>query len=425
MTIVSGDRNRGSQLLAKFEEQIPYGNYTEDSRTEIEAAVHLIKVFLTFNDLEVMLHHTRSVLELLKGRASLISSYQGPFSFGSPHLTYIYYKEAGAFKKTAEMDVELYSMVSGGAGLGSKTLCAAEYALETGTLDNVEVNALKTIYKAKTKNQTSMIVCASLTLARLYICQNRYSEAMLLLYGLNAEVSSNIESILMNTYELCLGYIYSCTGEYDKIPGWIKEGNMTINSLMLQGAVFSYVVYGKALILSGNWAKAEALCESFIPYFGIFSNQLGYIHNYIHLSVASYKRGSIEKAKFWLKKALEIGQKDNIVMPFGENGGNLFPVLNYFIEDEGINTGYIKKIADLCTEYSKVISAPNFCGSILTPRETEILKLYYRGMSRNEIAESLFISSATVRTHTQNIYEKLGVNKKGDALKKASELHII
>lgn len=424
MTTVSGDKKRGSQLLAKFEEEIPRENYTEESRTEIEAAVHLIKVFLTFNNLEVMLQHTQAVLRLLKGRASLISSYQGPFSFGSPHLTYIYYKEAGSFKKIAEMDVELYSAVSGGAGLGSGTLCAAEYALETGDLDEVEVNALKTIYKARTKNQTSMIVCASLTLARLYICRGRYPEALSLLDELNGEVSSNIESILMNTYDLCLGYVYSCTGEYDKIPKWIREGNMTINSLMLQGAVFSYVVYGKALMLSGNWAKAEALCESFIPYFGIFNNQLGYIHNYIHLSIAAYKRGSEEKAKSWLKKAMEIGQKDNIVMPFGENGGNLLPVLNYFSEDEGIDPVYIKKLTDLCTMYS-LISGYNSSSSILTPRETEILKLYSKGMSRIEIAGNLFISAATVRTHTQNIYEKLGVNKKGDALKKAAKLHII
>ena len=422
-TIVSGNKMHGRQLLMKFEEEIPCRSYTKESRTEIEAAVHWIKIFLAFNNLEVMLQHTNAVIDLLKGGVPLIASCQGPFSFGSPHLTYIYYKEAGSFKKTAHMNVELYSLVSGGAGLGSGTLFIAEYALETGDFNQVELNALRTVYKAKTKNQTSMIICASLTLARLYICQNRYLEALAMLNGLNREVSSNIESILMNTYDLCLGYIYSCTGEYEKIPKWIKEGNMTINSLLIQGTVFSYVVYGKALMLSGNWAKAEALCESFIPYFGIFDNQLGYIHNYIHLSIAAYKSGSMEKAKSWLLKALEIGQKDAIVMPFAENGKNLLTILSCLEED--IDKVYIKKIIDLCSMYSSIISSPNFSGSMLTSREKEILKLLSKGMSRTEIAEALFISAATVRTHTQNIYEKLGVNKKGDALKKAAELHII
>lgn len=421
-TIVSGNKKHGSLLLAKFEEEIPFRNYKKEDRTEIEATVHWIRIFLTFNNLEIMFQHTQAVIEILNGRVPLIASYQGPFSFGSPHLIYIYYKEAGTFKKISEINIELYSQVSGGAGLGSRTLFAAEYALETGDFSQVEVNALKTMYKAKTKNQTSMVICASLTLARLYICQNRYPEAMSLLNDLNEEVYSNVESILINTYEMCLGYIFSCMGEYDKIPKWIKEGNMTINSLLMQGTVFSYVVYGKALMLSGNWAKAEALCESFIPYFGIFNNQLGYIHNYIHLSITLYKRGNIEKAKFWLKKALEIGQKDDIVMPFAENGSNLLPILG-FVEDEG--NVYIKKLIDLCSMYSKLISSPNFYGGILTPRETEILKLLSKGMSRFEIAENLFISAATVRTHTQNVYIKLGVNKKGDALKKATQLHII
>lgn len=421
-TIVSGNKERGSLLLAKFEEKIPFRNYKEEDRTEIEATVHWIKIFLTFNNLEIMLEHTQAVIEILKGRVPLIASYQGPFSFGSPHLIYIYYKESGTFKKISELNIELYSQVSGGAGLGSGTLITAEYALETGDFNQVEVNALKTVYKAKTKNQTSMVICASLTLARLYILQNRYPEAMSLLNDLNEEVYSNVESILINTYELCLGYIYSCTGEYDKIPKWIKEGNMTINSLLMQGTVFSYVVYGKALILSGNWAKAEALCESFIPYFGIFNNQLGYIHNYIHLAIILHKRGNMEKSKSWLKKALEIGQKDDVVMPFAENGSNLLPIL-HLVEDE--SNDYIKKLIHLCNTYSKLISSPNFYGGILTPRETEILKLLSKGMSRFEVAENLFISAATVRTHTQNIYIKLGVNKKGDALKKANELHII
>ena len=86
---------------------------------------------------------------------------------------------------------------------------------------------------------------------------------------------------------------------------------------------------------------------------------------------------------------------------------------------------FIKKLFDLCKMYSKLISSPNFYSEILTPRETEILKLLSKGMSRFEVAENLFISAATVRTHTQNIYMKLGVNKKGDALKKATQLHII
>ncbi|MBP1925325.1 LuxR family maltose regulon positive regulatory protein [Sedimentibacter acidaminivorans] len=425
MFIITGDKKLGIELLKQFENEMPYKNYKEQEELEIRAAIHLIKVFLSFNNLELMLQHTDSVLNLLKGNASIISSHQGPFSFGSPHLTYIYYKESGSFKKIAEMPLEKYAKASGGAGLGSEALCSAEYALETGDFNQVEVNALRTIYQARPKNQTSMVVCATFTIARLYLYQNKYQEALQMLNDLNDEVSSNIESILLNTYDLCLGYIYACTGDYEKIPSWIKKGDMSMNSLLMQGAVFSYVVYGKALILSKKWSKSEALCETFNSYFSIFNNQLGFLHNYIHLSIAVFKRGNIEKSIIWLKKALFIGQADNIVMPFAENGCNLLPILKYFNKCDEIDMEYISKLTLLCTNYSDIISKPSFHNNLLTSRETEILKLIAKGMSRSEISKKLFISTATVRTHIQNIYIKLEVNKKSDALSKASQFNII
>ena len=423
--IISGDKNKGKNLLTKFENELTYKNFNENDKIEIEAAIHIIKNFLSFNNLDLMLYHIGKILDLLKGNASVIASFDGPFSFGSPHLTYIYYKEIGTYQKISGMPLENYAKVSGGGGKGSEALCRAEYALETGDFNNVEVEALKSIYQAKTKNQTSMIVCASFTLARLYIYQEKHVESLSLLTSLNDMVTDNIESILLNTYDLCIGYIYACIGEYSKIPKWIRDGDMSINSLMIQGAVFSYVVYGKALILSDNWPKAEALCETFIPYFKIFNNQLGLLHNYIHLAIASFKRNNEQKSKMWLKMSLEIGQSDNIIMPFVENGDNLIPLLICFEINDGINMSYISKLIILCTEYSSITANKKIFNNPLSSREVEALKLISLGFSRSEIAEKMIVSPGTVRTHIQNIYLKLSVNKKREAINKAKELNII
>ena len=56
---------------------------------------------------------------------------------------------------------------------------------------------------------------------------------------------------------------------------------------------------------------------------------------------------------------------------------------------------------------------------ILTDREIEILKLMVDGLDYKKIAEKLFISPHTVRTHTSKIYEKLHVNSKAEAIKMA------
>ncbi|MBO9598156.1 MAG: response regulator transcription factor [Cohnella sp.] len=58
----------------------------------------------------------------------------------------------------------------------------------------------------------------------------------------------------------------------------------------------------------------------------------------------------------------------------------------------------------------------------LTLREEEVLKALVRGMSNKEIAEELFISEMTVKTHVHRLYAKLGVKRRGQAIALAREI---
>ena len=60
-------------------------------------------------------------------------------------------------------------------------------------------------------------------------------------------------------------------------------------------------------------------------------------------------------------------------------------------------------------------------GEPLSSREREVLGLSARGTSNREIAESLFISEATVKTHLVHVYEKLGVRDRAAAVATAYE----
>jgi DNA-binding NarL/FixJ family response regulator len=55
----------------------------------------------------------------------------------------------------------------------------------------------------------------------------------------------------------------------------------------------------------------------------------------------------------------------------------------------------------------------------LTKRETEILQLISRGMTYKQIAEQLFVSDKTIKKHIENIYNKLHVNSKYEAMQLA------
>jgi RNA polymerase sigma factor (sigma-70 family) len=52
--------------------------------------------------------------------------------------------------------------------------------------------------------------------------------------------------------------------------------------------------------------------------------------------------------------------------------------------------------------------------TILTPREKEVFRLAGRGMRNSEIAEALFLSEKTIKTHLRNIYSKLKLGNKAD-----------
>ncbi len=53
----------------------------------------------------------------------------------------------------------------------------------------------------------------------------------------------------------------------------------------------------------------------------------------------------------------------------------------------------------------------------LTGRERQIMNLISKGNSNCEIAKNLFLSESTVKTHIYNIYKKLNINKRKDAIK--------
>jgi NarL family two-component system response regulator LiaR len=61
----------------------------------------------------------------------------------------------------------------------------------------------------------------------------------------------------------------------------------------------------------------------------------------------------------------------------------------------------------------------------ITPREHEILGLIAEGLSNREIGERLFVSENTVKTHSSRLFDKLGVNRRVQAVLKGRELGLI
>ncbi len=61
----------------------------------------------------------------------------------------------------------------------------------------------------------------------------------------------------------------------------------------------------------------------------------------------------------------------------------------------------------------------------LTEREREVLQLISEGFSNVEIGEKLFVSESTVKTHVSNLFVKLDVKRRTQAVTRAKELRVI
>lgn len=61
----------------------------------------------------------------------------------------------------------------------------------------------------------------------------------------------------------------------------------------------------------------------------------------------------------------------------------------------------------------------------ISKRELEVLQLMADGLSNQQIADRLFVSLNTIKTHNANLFAKLDVNKRTQAIKSAKQLRLI
>lgn len=90
----------------------------------------------------------------------------------------------------------------------------------------------------------------------------------------------------------------------------------------------------------------------------------------------------------------------------------------------GSKLGNKKTIEAATPEISPTIINQNI-ETDLSSRELEVLLNISHGLSNKEIAEKLYISLNTIKTHTANIYSKLGVKSRTQAISKAKTLNLI
>lgn len=422
-------RQKSARLLKEMEDYFLNTEMDEDSRNFILGEIYIIWPFVVFNDFEKMVMYNKIAEKYLNGNCSCIVTRNKEATFGSPHFLYIYYREQGKLKETTKLITEnffRFPLVSDGCGTGCDSLAQAEYNLETGDFENVELHAYKAIYKAASANQLGAVICAEFAMMRYLNYSGNFSESIKMFNALRHDVEKDNNPVLCTAFDMCNAYISCCMQDVSGLPKWLREGNFESGSFMYEGVAFNYVVYEKCLLLLREYTKLSAVCELFPNYNFQYKNQLGVLHNCIHDAIAKYYLNDVQAAEAKLAEALEMGKADHIVLPFAENAPYILNMLSSikkkgtFEDDE-----YLSKIIEHSKRFKQSLREHELSREILTPREKEIITLLAQGVKYSDIAEKLFVSITTVRFHIRNIYDKFEVNNKVLMLRKARELGLI
>jgi len=147
-------------------------------------------------------------------------------------------------------------------------------------------------------------------------------------------------------------------------------------------------------------------------------------------SLAHHAQGDQPRALGSLERALTLAEPEGYVRSFVDEG----EAMRLLIEKQARNrehplNDYVDK---LLVAFTHPLTAPKSVSihqksdmiEPLSERELEVLKLLRSELSGPEIAGQLIVSLNTLRTHTKNIYNKLGVNSRRAAVCRAEELDL-
>ncbi|HVO68844.1 MAG TPA: LuxR C-terminal-related transcriptional regulator [Aggregatilineaceae bacterium] len=141
-------------------------------------------------------------------------------------------------------------------------------------------------------------------------------------------------------------------------------------------------------------------------------------------ALAHEAQNDIPHALVSLEQALTLAQPEGYVRRFVDEGQSMMALLQE-ADRRRIAPNYVSALLAAFAQPGNMIPATQPLIEPLSERELEILRLLGTELSGPEIADQLMISLSTVRTHTQNIYAKLGANNRRTAIRHAEELGLL
>jgi LuxR family maltose regulon positive regulatory protein len=300
-----------------------------ERRNRLLGEFELLLSFAEFNDIKKMSMHHKKAWQLLNQPTSIYDT-GTDWTFGSPSVLNLYYRESGRLEEHVRGLKEAmphYNHLTNGHGSG------AEYAMETesyfnqGDFENAEITVQKALLKAQSGMDENIVYSAQYFQILIAFMKGDLSSVKNRMNKMHEDMISRKEYYFIHAVELCEGCIYAYLDQKDKIPEKLMEFDLRNPRLRFPAYSFFNVMYGRILLISGEYLKLIGSAVHFISISSVFSNLLGYIYTYIYLAAAYRKIFREDEALSNLKKALEIAMPDKQYMLFVENCDYIEPLL--------------------------------------------------------------------------------------------------
>jgi LuxR family maltose regulon positive regulatory protein len=237
-----------------------------------------------------------------------------------------------------------------------------------------------------------------------------------------------IAPFLASTYIGWKIYLLIEKHEINKAADFAKEVGLEQHLKLSFETLYSYIHFARLLLHQNENIRAEELMSEIY----VIAKKANGIERLIDLKLAYalmyISKNEHEKALTEYIEALEMAADENLIIQFLFDLDQMGVLLNdvYMRQARGktsIPDSFMQKFRQAVD--SKIRQSKGSRDLGFSAREIETLKFMAEDLSNQEIADKLFVSINTVKTHLKNIFLKFGVDSRTKAVKKAKELSLI
>lgn len=175
----------------------------------------------------------------------------------------------------------------------------------------------------------------------------------------------------------------------------------------------------RPLILNGDHARAEAILDAWQAYTTRRGLTTQRIETTMLRAINAHAQGQLDTALATLQDALVLAEPGGFIRTFIDEGPTARDLLRMASSRGIAPKDYVARLVDASAADRSVPIEP------LSTREDDVLRLIADQLSNREIAETLYISVNTVKTHVRRLYDKLGASSRLEAVMRAQELGLL